>query len=373
MKKYFIIAAAALATLASCSKVETEVPQEEISFNAYAVKGKTKAPVNSNLFPTGSTDNFTVWANYSETADNWKSGTHYINGTTGGVCAYSSTLDIWESTPKAYWPLSGYLTFAAVYPATAGSWNETLETLTLTDYSASNQDDLMYVNPSSAKNITKETDRKDPQNNETITTTGVNLVFKHALSQVLVNVKAAPDQANVSFKVTALSINAKDGATITVTDAATPSENVGTFTTTLTKAYTVKNQKTNGDATGLEFASAATTSFVNITTGKANEATDAGILVIPQTLVASTESTPSDQYLSVSYEMYMNGVYAGKVDNKKIDLYLAKNTNNSNNAFSAFEAGKKYILDLVFSAEEILYAASVTSWEEETVGDYEVK
>lgn len=343
MKKYIIIATAALAALASCTKVEPEQkPQALIGFKAYNYKA-TKAAVESTTFPT--TLDFAVSAAYTDGDYAPGTGTTYIDNV---KCTYTSATDIWDSETPAYWPLSGKLTFAAVSPATAGTWADKLASLTVSNFTSANQDDLMYCAPSDCKNKTSENNIDYVGNSGAQSSTneyGVPLVFHHALSLIEVKAKAKADLTGVSFKITGLKLTVKDKATLTVTDAATPAVNWTAPSDTYVNESFLKENVT--------LASAAATEYVTVT------ADGKKVLVIPQTLAAET------QQLEITYEMTYNGVSAGS-KTKTIDILTTDLT--------AFEVNKKYILNLELSAEVIRYAPSIVDWDGTAVEEeYEVK
>lgn len=185
MKKFFFMAAAATALFAACNKTEvvyTDGPQEIAMF---AVSNTaTKAPVTGTAYPD---DNMQVAAYLaSDTPGNYFGQTTFVKGT--GTTYVGS--------PAQYWPVTNAtINFLAVSeaktsPVTTITFNATTPAsaaeVVLADNS-SEQYDLMYAAGQGVKTSS--------------TPAAVDMVFKHALSWICFEVKAA--EAN---KITVKSI-----------------------------------------------------------------------------------------------------------------------------------------------------------------------
>lgn len=175
MKKFFFMAAAATALFAACNKTEvvyTDGPQEIAMF---AVSNTaTKAPVEGTDYPD---DNMQVAAYLaSDTPGNYFGQTTFVKGT--GTTYVGS--------PTKYWPVTGAtINFLAVSEAkTPAVTTITFDTTTpasaaevvLADNSSA-QYDLMYAAGQGVKT------NSNPA--------AVDMVFKHALSWICFDVKAA--------------------------------------------------------------------------------------------------------------------------------------------------------------------------------------
>lgn len=351
MKKIFIIAAAALATLASCTKVENEMPQKEISFEAINYKNnkETKAAINSAAYPTDLP--FGVFAYYLQT------GTWETNGTTsspfmnGVECTYTRTYATQNYAPeqKYYWPLEGSLSFIAYSPFAdvTASYDQSTKTLKISDFSLSttiaDQKDLMYSRASDASN---KSDNEIEYNNGT--EKGVKIQFRHALSQLRFSAKASSnvDAATTYFKINNITIkNAENKGTLNIIDDAISGNNGEGWTMTT-------NNKTNFVALNVDKADA-----VKLT----NEYVEKGdnVLVIPQTLA-------DDFVVSVNYTMYN----AANVDlgSKTVDVKL-----NQTNGISAIAPNKIYNIQLIIDADVIRFSPEIVNWDTEVVSkEYDV-
>lgn len=118
MKKYFVIAFAALVAISSCTKNEIAgVADEALTFSVVNYVQQTRADV----YPTSST--FGVYAYF--TPENW--------ATDGDANVFMDNLQIryspeyaqgqWGSDAKYFWPKSGAITFACYSPYTETSGN----------------------------------------------------------------------------------------------------------------------------------------------------------------------------------------------------------------------------------------------------------
>lgn len=358
MKKYFIIAAAALVALAACTKSEISTPaQKEISYNAVAGKNATKAIINTTFYaPTDPA--FGIWGLYQ--ADDWStnhSASVWIGASasaatqiTYGVDAESTVgSEAWRNRTKVdYWPLTGSLVFMGYSPyanvssKAAISVTDNKATLTVTNFQTTTGswiDDLMW---SDAVEKSANDTNYDADGTNATTYQGVPVVFHHALSQITVQAKTDKDYGaqGYTFTITALSVTVDDNATLTVADD-------------LTNAPTVSWTEPATDATRTVLAAASpalTTSYV-----KQGDS----FLVIPQTLTAGQD------IISVTYKVTHNGV--DSFATKTISL-----TAGDSVTLSSFAKNTKYNLNLVFSIEEIKYSPDIIDWESESTSEYEV-
>lgn len=224
MKKYFIIAVAALVALASCTKSEIDPSAKaDRAINFTTVTGmNTKAPIAGTIYKT--TDpHFGIFCyaltNGKTWAANSSDGQLYMNNV---EISYNSTDKIWEPATTYYWPLSGSLTFVGYSPygcAGTVAYAPATKVLTVTDFTvnatAASQQDLMWAttNPDLTDNQSAYTSES-----ATSTLTGVNEVFHHALSQVKFNVKKAAGLDDYTITVNSITFDAYSKGTLTVTN-----------------------------------------------------------------------------------------------------------------------------------------------------------
>lgn len=173
MKKYIIIALAALAASVACSKVETVDLQKEINFevaNNIRTKAFTGSVYNNGAFGTyawfNDTDEFMVNEQVDLTGGVWKTVDHTF-----------------------YWPKTGSISFISYSPFegtsnTAGTTPViTKNKITYTDVTAGTTD-LMYADKATCANNVNEVE------DGTNSYTGVPTVFRHALAKLSFKVMA---------------------------------------------------------------------------------------------------------------------------------------------------------------------------------------
>ena len=104
MKKYFIIAIAALVASAACTKTEvsTVTPNQAISFQVAKYVGKTRA--GESLFPMDSTFKTSSWFHENATA----SAQAFMDAET---IKWQSTNSSWASDRAYFWPKTGWINF----------------------------------------------------------------------------------------------------------------------------------------------------------------------------------------------------------------------------------------------------------------------
>ena len=367
MKKYFIIAAAALVALAACTKNEADTTAYEqskvINFNTVAGKA-TKAPIEGTTYAYDAPE-FGVFAWYLasgtwNTAAANASAVSYMNDV---EVAFDDTKDIWAPSDTYYWPLEGTLTFIAYSPkdaATATFSNAGLLTLTgfTVDTTVADQVDLLYsaINADKSANQSYYVDGTNSKNSETAEgDKGVNIVFKHALSQVIFKAKTADDvyDAGLSFKVDAITVNAAStAASMTVTN---PTEaQLASAITTWT------NPGTNADfaVSSTAFPAASNTYLTKTLSDPIGDA----LLMIPVTAFAGTDPT-----LTVSYTLYRLS------DNQDLGSNeVTIHFDDIDDVVASWEAGKKYVYNLTIDLQKIYFNPTITDWVEGGSQDVDV-
>lgn len=192
MKKSILLAAAAIAALAGCSKVEVKSVDEapaRISWNAVVGKHSTKAPVEGTTFSTGLS--FKTFAFYNANSTTWPvDASLYIDNQE--VNYYAAAVapfvaNSWHSETVNYWPRQGSLTFFSYSFA-----NKPVSfTGNLTCTAADGLKLVGYdVNETGNKNSDfMVADIKDGQRQNTTSAAGaekgVPTIFRHALTQIV--------------------------------------------------------------------------------------------------------------------------------------------------------------------------------------------
>jgi len=182
MKKYIIIALAALAASVACSKVETAGLQKEVTFEVANRALATKANVKYDNGNFGTYSWFTA-ASGSDHAD-------FMTNETVGLVG-----SVWKTTVNTfYWPKTGNIDFISYSPfngtnATADSNPEVHQT-TIT-YTAITVDDVDYMYADKVTVLTSQGATKDDVKDGVDSGyKGVPTVFHHALAKVSFQIKA---------------------------------------------------------------------------------------------------------------------------------------------------------------------------------------
>ena len=230
MKKYFIIAAAAVAAMAACTKVqidESVAPDKKIGFEVANYVAQTKA--NSSL--ATEVYNFKTYAYQfpalgspvvfmDETIYAWKAADHTVeaNKLTEG----NSPIVEWSPVYDYYWPKTGTINFysyagtaspdeTTAAAAAATSTDLTTVKFTYTDATIGATSNIMVADPAiglGLSNANANAYSVDNDGNGADVTKGVPTLFHHMLTKVQFDVKLATTEAkktvNTIWKVTVL-------------------------------------------------------------------------------------------------------------------------------------------------------------------------
>ncbi len=332
MKKVFLIAAAVVA-FAACSKNEvlpSSSINNEISFN---VAPRTKAALET--FDTHNV--FASWAYYLPKGSTWdapagKTPQEYIVGRT---ISYQ-TDGTWKETGKTYyWPKDGgSLTFFAY----SLNRNDLALTVGESEFTCSAAAGIQgHIN----LNVDKNTDfmvaeiAKDKKANETAYSfNGVPTLFKHKLSKIVCKVQKAADYKGVKFELNSIKF-------LQVSHYATygqlPTEKITPSGTTDDQVYTSATQE-------------ITTTLTPVTTEDV-------VIYIPQEFTGETSKIEITYTITTTVEGSTTPVVQTVVREYPIKDKFAK-----------WEMGKRYIFNLTFSLDEILWAPAVEPWVDAPAG-----
>ena len=226
MKQYFILAVAAVAATAACTKNEvTEAPNVPVSFEVASYRSQTKAA--DSTAPEGSflrvDDHFSSQAFlHAQGVDLDENGN--VNNSTfqqffGSASPWSETIS-WDGTNKKwapsntyYWPKGSqsFVNFVSWYGATptvsyAYTSSKWTATMTFAAADISNSSDILYADMAWRYKANESTYHKDDAG-----VVGVPTLFRHGLSRIAVkayvqnaagNIAAGPSDANASWVIT---------------------------------------------------------------------------------------------------------------------------------------------------------------------------
>ena len=292
MKKYFIIAIAALVAGTACSKVETvEAPAKQITFEVANYVPQTR---NSSLESEGYTA-FNTYAWYFPAADAtpqaYMNNVQVVKGTAA-----------WAPASDYYWPKNGWINFYSVVgtkaPTIAASNDGKTITATYADQVIASTDNYMIADPALHfnSNVNQVTyDKKlgafdyktgnytyDSETDGAYT--GVPTLFHHQLSKVAVIVKlqtTAAKKSSNTWKVEVLDTDANPSNIIPVNKGTLTLTSVDNATSATVSSWT--NANTANPTVGW-VASTTTTDVETISLAKT------GLTLEPQALTSTQDS-----------------------------------------------------------------------------------
>lgn len=374
MKKTVFIAALAVVAMASCTKNELKVPatgtDAVISFQP-VVANATKAVtyLETANMKTACTS-FGVFAWYaSPTLAVAGSGSAYMDNV---KVTYSDAIGddtqgngAWAPDPASpyYWPKNGTLSFDAYAPASAHATTPGMGTgtvkstaangLTIENYTVAalaNQYDLLYS--------TRTQDKVTSTGGSNDTYDGVDIAFHHALSAIEVTAKTDVDYSG-AIKLTKITIqNAYSKGTF--------KQNMTNATTEGTAEWSDRDIEESyvlfNNASGVALTQTALTSTT------ANPISNA--ILLPQ---AFSHSGGNNVSIRVDYTI-KHGT-AELAQYYEVDLGTTNGHEGSDPSalLLAWEMGKRYTYNFIFSLDKVYFAPKVDDWKDVTVDDINVE
>lgn len=370
MKKYFIIAIAALAAGTACSKVETvEAPDQAIAFQVVDYSTATRA---ENSLRTEGYDSFKTWAWIH--ADGAAQGSPFMKGVT---VAYSTANKEWAPTPTYFWPKNSasYINFFSI----AGTELEPTVaegSVTYTGKEIDTEDNILIAD--AAYRYSTNPDAKYGFDE---VQKGVPTLFHHMLSRVKFDVVLdASGVTDPKYKFTATISKAevtyanKGNLTITFTDPnSTGQASIPTTANWTDQTGNGKIEKAAGDIT------------LDVTANTAGNAKStvkdliAEKTVLPQTLGTLADNTV-DPAVAATGNVKFNLTYKIKTEygTSGTDEYVTyEETLNFadvlltafNDAITSWDMNYKYTYHITIKAvggEKILFDPAVVTWETAT-------
>ena len=348
MKTNQLILAAALVALAACNKENIDLPGQysldnEIGFTAVTRKASKATTDNGKIVVDANypkTCAFKVWgwqsaaADFSEFDDNDES--NFMSGLTiewtKGATPETHE-EAWRNADHYYyWPFTGKISFLAIHPSsltpTSIGWHATNDKpqAAFADYTitpGTNETvDLMFATNADARR-----------------TSALPMVFKHALSQIEVQVKTDADySADVAFDVESVTFHNVDlsGDVTYINDVIAWTDN-----TTQTQNWVYYNEVMEDITNVYQVYGAAKVNIpqpANIKAGEL-ESTDENYV----------EGDLTETTITIGYSMEQTGSekITGTVTVSKPQIW---------------EAGKRYVYTLNFRLNEILFDPEVANW-----------
>lgn len=220
MKKYFVLAAAALVALTACTKVDapTASNSKKISFEVASYMAQTKATSLLEEDGTGY-DTFNTNAWYYSPAD----GTQYFMQNIN-IDWNDAIANQWAPDADYFWPKTGYVNFYSYAGTQDASTVSSEGSLVYTDKVIAYTDNIMVADAAYGYNANVSTYHLDHAN-----VTGVPTLFRHYLAKLAFNVKLATTTEKATqtnrFKVeildASLLVSNKGTLTLSSTDPVT--------------------------------------------------------------------------------------------------------------------------------------------------------
>lgn len=355
MKKIFF-ALAAVAALASCSKVDATYEQDvEINFNPVAAN-RTKAMLSGTTFPD---EQFNVWGYYKQIAQGktiaeWMASSRDQQDYIEEKPFEQKSTGLWGGVSPYFWPKVGSLMFVGYYPTNPPAaeieytFDSSVSKMTVTDYVAGDYNTTGYVNivPTSSHvedfmyfNMTPTSYNSNTHSTEGVVGNNVDVVFRHALSWinvVLVKDATTPNTATITVhSVKFTSVLPQGDAVVDNTPGATTDEIVWTAEGTELNVEVCPND--DSSTTDVAENDVVLTTTANLL--------DKQPVIIPQTMegnlivkytIASTDGSKFTETKAVA----LSGLAGSGV----------------------WQPGKKYTYTITIGTSEILIDPTVADW-----------
>lgn len=357
MKKYIFFFAAAALSLAACSKNEVTPAfadgNAEITFN---VAPKTKA-LSSTQSDFSHDNVFTSYAYYLAPGKNWDddfaSAQLYIDNS---VISYVT--DKWKNATATYWwpKDGGSLTFFAyslnkgdmTFAAGSGMGCE-VHTAAGGTLAGGINGSIDVTDNKNVDFLVADIAADKTANEQVYSHIGVPTLFRHKLSMVSVTAKLKEDYAGKKFTINDVKF--------------TQISHAGTYCQipeTMTKSDTKKDQIYAENAGLVVTTTKETVPYViNDTAGAKTD--DGQYIYLPQDFADSDDVVIEIKY-TIETTVGTSPVKEECVSKTKISTVFPK-----------WEIGKKYVLDLTFSLNEILWDPAVQDWETGTTGNITIE
>ena len=342
MKKYFIVlAVAALAASAACTKVETITPDQKISFNVANYAAQTKANVSIK-------DETTTFQSKAYLHAVGVATTQDFFGANGENITYNGS-DAWLPSHDYYWPKSkqSYINFVSWYGGTPAVeetsivWDETIAT----------NSNIMWADEAWHYNQNAETYKFDGVKE------GVPTLFHHALAKLAIKAKATKVQGGTAEEnKTTWDITLENIAISNTFNAGklTLNNTEPSGTTPATQPYTHSGWDTTGKtAAGISMDNTGvlTTDLVTVLAEQS---------VLPQTLTNDAK---------LSFTLHIITKYNGtQYSEEKIPVEVALNTlkgaAEGATAITAWEMNTKYTYNIIVDPETtvVKFDPAVVEW-----------
>lgn len=364
MKKFFILAAAALVAFSACTKIEDvdSAPAKKITFQAASYVPQTKANVPVwDEFTSFKCKAFLHAAGYTSETQNMfgAAGETITPWQSDGSTAATSEANVsyWAPSHDYYWPkdASSYVNFVAWYDAKNTAPTTATETsLSWENYEVLTTDNLLFADEAwhYKKNTDNAAQYTDPTDK---VTSGVPMLFHHALAQLCIKAKVKKaSEGNTAWDVTLSDISLAgvyNKGTLTLTNT---EPSASTFNTTVPWTVTGGNWSPTGNTSSVTMS--------DVTTPLTTTAVDVLKMqnVLPQTV---TDDVVLNFKYNISYK-YNGTEYAHEKITAAVQL------NSITDAISVWEMNKKITYTITINPETttIRIDPAMVEWEPQAGG-----
>ena len=219
-----------------------------------------------------------------------------------------------------------------------------------------NQNESYYQDSANSKDSRKPADSGHGEGDK-----GVNIKFKHALSQIIFQAKAADEvyAAGMSFKINTITVNAAstaDNMTVVNPADSDAAATITTWTNPKTPADFVVRSEDFPNAT----VAAADANFL---TDELSDPIGDALLMIPNKKEVTPATDPAtytfanDPTVTIKYTLYrMDPVLA--MGSKTVTIHF----DDIDDVVKCWEAGKKYVYNLTIDLQKIYFNPTITDW-----------
>ena len=374
VKKVFLFALSATLMLAGCSKTEVASVKDGsdvISFQTIVGSQKTKALINSQVYPIDET--FGTFAYFNAAGKTFPTGAEvYIpESEVKYVPASGSTAAYWSTDTKYYWPKQGTLAFFSYSPydelnAVTGCDVTDGVTISNWDVDANQKTDVMVAEAVSGKSY-----------NETYAGyQGVPTVFSHKLAQIVkITFKtdeaySAHTEANAVvgdkfFYVNSVKINNLDYKGTYVSGNKVSATNPGDWTVTNANNKRSYTWYSAGTGDGIAFGETA----VEVAANKLTDNAQKYLLILPQSLPTASAAADTKN-IEITYTIKTcNGkdtagpTFTSETVHKTISFYQIHGGTAA--AVPSWDINTRYSYTFTVGLDQIKWAPGVADWDDD--------
>ncbi len=371
VKKVFLFALSATLMLAGCSKTEVASVKEGsdvISFQTIVGSQKTKALINSQVYPTDETFGTFAYFNASGTTFPTDAEVYIPESEVKYVPASGSTAAYWSTDTKYYWPKQGTLAFFSYSPydeLNAVTDCDVTNGITISnwDVDAKQTTDVMVADAVSGKSYNESNGGYQ----------GVPTVFRHKLAQIVkitfktdktynTNAEASAAVGDKFFYVNSVKINNLDYTGKYVSGNQVSGTKQGTWTVTNGSNKRSYTWYSAGTGDGVAFGETA----VEVAANKLTDNTQKYLLLLPQSLPTAAAAADTKN-IEITYTIKTcNGkdttgpTFTSETVHKTISFYQIHGGTAA--AVPSWAINTRYSYTFTVGLDQIKWAPSVVDW-----------